>query len=104
MDVDRASVVVIGGGVAGASAVFHLAKAGVSDVVLVEKGTVTSGATSHAVGAVTHFSPSRSMMNIRRYSIGLYRELGVFTTSGSVRIASDEDSLLELRRGASRAR
>jgi 4-methylaminobutanoate oxidase (formaldehyde-forming) len=104
MDTKRASVVVIGGGVAGASVAFHLANSGLTDVVLVEKRTVTSGATSHAVGAVTHFSPSRSMMHLRRYSIGLYRELGVFTTSGSVRIASDQNSLLELKRGASRAR
>jgi glycine cleavage system T protein len=104
VDVDRADVVVIGGGIAGASVAFHLAKAGWSDVVLVEKGHLTSGATSHAVGAVTHFSPSQSMLHIRRYSIGLYRDLGVFTVSGSVRIASDEDSLLELRRGASQAR
>jgi 4-methylaminobutanoate oxidase (formaldehyde-forming) len=103
VDVDRANAVVIGGGVAGVSVAFHLANAGWDGVVLVEKGRLTSGATSHAVGAITHFSASRSMMHIRRYSIGLYRRLGVFTVSGSVRIASDEDSLLELRRGASQA-
>ena len=100
----RTAVVVIGGGIAGVSCAYHLAKAGVRDVVLVEKGELTSGSTHHAAGLVTQFNPSPTMMRFRRYSVELYEELGVFDRVGSLRIASSHDSLLELRRGVSRAR
>jgi heterotetrameric sarcosine oxidase gamma subunit len=96
-------VVVVGGGIAGVSCAYHLAKAGVRDVVLLEKGELTSGSTHHAAGLVTQFNPSPTMMRFRRYSIELYRELGVFETVGSLRIASSPESYLELRRGISRA-
>ena len=96
-------VVVIGGGIAGVSCAYHLARAGVGDVVLVEKGELTSGSTHHAAGLVTQFNPSPTMMRFRRYSVQLYEELGLFERVGSLRIAASHDSLLELRRGVSRA-
>jgi glycine cleavage system aminomethyltransferase T/glycine/D-amino acid oxidase-like deaminating enzyme len=96
------TVVVIGGGIAGVSCAFHLAKAGF-DVTLLEKGELTSGSTHHAAGLVTQFNPSPTMMRFRRYSVELYEELGVFETVGSLRIASSPESWLELRRGVSRA-
>src|ERR1700761_1174765 len=95
-------IVVIGGGIAGVSCAYHLARAG-CDVTLLEKGELTSGSTHHAAGLVTQFNPSATMMRFRRYSIELYRELGVFARVGSVRIASSEASLIELRRAVSRA-
>jgi 4-methylaminobutanoate oxidase (formaldehyde-forming) len=101
---ERAQVVVIGGGIAGTSVAYHLAQAGVRDVLLLEKGELTSGSTHHAAGLVTQFNPSPTMMRFRRYSVRLYRELGVFEPVGSLRIASSRESLLELRRGVSRAR
>jgi sarcosine dehydrogenase len=101
---DRAHVVVIGGGVTGCSVAFHLARAGWSDVLLVEKSQLTSGSTCHAAGLVTQFNPSPTMMRFRRYSVDLYEQLGVFDRLGSLRIASSRESLVELERGASRAR
>src|SRR5690242_18450243 len=103
MEGDRARVVVIGGGVTGASVAYHLAKAGWTDVVLVEKGELTSGSTCHAAGLVTQFNPSPTMMRFRRYSVQLYEELGVFDAVGSLRIASSRESWLDLQRGVSRA-
>jgi 4-methylaminobutanoate oxidase (formaldehyde-forming) len=102
--VERARVVVIGGGITGASVAYHLARAGWHDVVLLEKGELTSGSTCQAAGLVTQFNPSQAMMRLRRYSIELYRELGVFETVGSLRIAAGPESLKELQRGLSRAR
>ena len=88
---ERARVVVIGGGITGCSIAYHLAKAGWTDVLLLEKGELTSGSTCHAAGLVTMFNPSPTMMRFRRYSIELYRELGVFerwAPFGSLRAAS----------------
>jgi len=101
---DQARVVVIGGGITGVSVAYHLADAGWTDVLLVEKAGLTAGATSQAAGLVTAFNPSSTMLAWRRYSIELYRRLGVFSTVGSVRLASSPAQLKELERTASRAR
>ncbi len=101
---ERAAIVVVGGGITGCSVAYHLAKAGLRDVLLLEKAELTSGSTCHAAGLVTQFNPSPTMMRFRRYSVELYRELGVFDSVGSLRIASSPESLKELERGASRAR
>lgn len=101
---DRARAVVIGGGVTGCSIALHLAEAGWTDVLLVEKGELTSGSTCHAAGLVTMFNPSPTMMRFRRYSIERYRQLGVFETVGGLRLASSRTRFMELQRGVSRAR
>src|SRR5690349_12877677 len=101
---EQARAVVIGGGITGTSVAYHLAKAGWSDTLLLDKGELTSGSTCHAAGLVTQFNPSPTMMRFRRYSIELYRELGVFETVGSLRFASSKEQLMELQRGVSRAR
>jgi glycine cleavage system aminomethyltransferase T/glycine/D-amino acid oxidase-like deaminating enzyme len=100
----RARAVVIGGGITGASVAYHLARAGWRDTVLLEKAELTSGSTCHAAGLVTQFNPSPTMMRFRRYSIELYRQLGIFETVGSLRFASSREQLLEQQRGVSRAR
>ena len=101
---DGARVVVIGGGITGCSVAFHLAEAGWTDVLLVEKAQLTAGSTCHAAGLVTMFNPSSTMMRFRRYSVEMYERLGVFERVGSLRLASSHDQLLELERAASRAR
>lgn len=66
---DRAQVVVIGGGITGCSVAYHLAKHGVKDLVLVDKGELTSGTTFHSVGLVTQFRTSPADMRLMNYSI-----------------------------------
>ncbi len=101
---DQARVVVIGGGITGCSVAYHLAEAGWTDVLLVEKAQLTAGSTCHAAGLVTVFNPSATMMRFRSYSVELYERLGAFERSGSLRLASSPDQLRELERAASRAR
>ena len=66
-------VVVVGGGITGCSVAYHLALAGWRDVLVLEKGELTSGSTHHAAGLVTQFNPSATMMQFRRYSVSLYQ-------------------------------
>jgi len=101
---EQARVVVIGGGITGCSVAFHLALAGWTDVLLVEKAQLTAGSTCQAAGLVTAFNPSATMMEFRRYSIELYARLGAFDAVGSLRLASSREQLRELERTASRAR
>lgn len=101
---EQARVVVIGGGITGCSVAYHLAEAGWTDVLLVEKAVLTAGSTCQAAGLVTMFNPSNTMMRFRRYSVELYERLGVFERVGSVRLASSSEQLHELERTASRAR
>src|SRR2546421_7027495 len=100
----RARAIVIGGGITGTSVAYHLAQAGWRDTVLLEKADLTSGSTCHAAGLVTQFNPPPTMMRFRRYSIELYRRLGIFEAVGSPRFASSPEQLLEQQRGVSRAR
>ena len=101
---DQARVVIVGGGIVGANVAYHLAKLGWTDVVLCEKGEIASGESSHAAGLVTQFATSQTLMQFRKYSIELYSGLGLFDHVGSLRVASTEDQLKELRRSVSRAR
>jgi len=101
---DQARVVVIGGGITGCCVLYHLAKAGWTDVVLVEKGELTSGATCHAAGMLTQFNTSPTIMRMRQYSSQLYRELKAYTQVGSVNLASSPEMLKTLQRNVSRAK
>jgi 4-methylaminobutanoate oxidase (formaldehyde-forming) len=109
---DQARVVIIGGGVFGASVAYHLAKMGCRDVVLVDKGELTSGTTFHSVGLVSQFRTSPALMKMMNYSIRLFNELARgdggpslgWRTVGSLRLASSLDRLKALKREVSRAR
>ena len=71
----HARVVVIGGGVVGVGTLYHLAKKGWSDVVLIERKELTSGSTWHAAGLLPLFNMSYSVGQIHKYSVKLYGEL-----------------------------
>jgi len=108
---DQAQVVIIGGGIFGTSIAYHLARAGCTDVVLVEKGELTSGTTFHSVGLVSQFRTSPALMKVMNYTINLYNELAKgeggdslgWHTVGSLRLASSKDRLKALQREVSRA-
>ena len=70
-----ARVVIIGGGVVGTSALYHLCKFGWKDSILLEKNELTAGSTWHAAGNCPSFSTSWAIMNMQRYSLELYRGL-----------------------------
>ena len=100
-----ARVVIIGGGAVGASSLYHLARAGWTDCVLLEKNELTAGSTWHAAGNVPTFSSSWSIMNMQRYSAELYRTLGEavdypmnYHVTGSIRLAHSAERLQEFQR------
>ena len=106
-----ARVVIIGGGAIGTSSLYHLAKAGWSDCVLLEKNELTAGSTWHAAGNVPTFSTSWSVMNMQRYSCELYRGLGDavdypmnYHVTGSVRLAHSKERMLEFERACGMGR
>jgi glycine/D-amino acid oxidase-like deaminating enzyme len=68
-------VVVIGGGVAGTSCAYHLAKNGWKDTVLLERDQLTSGTTWHAAGLVGQLGATATITKLRKYSLNLYKEL-----------------------------
>ncbi|HKJ37885.1 MAG TPA: FAD-dependent oxidoreductase, partial [Anaerolineales bacterium] len=100
----HAEIVVIGGGIYGAQVAYHLAKYGRRDVVIIEKGEIASGESSHAAGLITQFATSQAMLKFRMYSVDLYSELGLMDNVGSLRVASSPEQLKELERSVSRAK
>jgi dimethylglycine dehydrogenase len=100
----HARVVVIGGGVVGVSTLYHLARKGWSDVVLVERKELTSGSTWHAAGLLPLFNLSYSVGQIHKYSVGLYRTLEQetgqdvgFRPVSNIRLACTRDRLDEYK-------
>ena len=96
----EAKIVIIGGGVMGCSLAYHLCKEGESDVVLLEKGELTSGSTWHAAGQITHSVSHYSLAKMAAYGTELYPKLedetGQSCTwhgSGSLRIAYSQDEV-----------
>jgi 2-polyprenyl-6-methoxyphenol hydroxylase-like FAD-dependent oxidoreductase len=68
-------VVVIGGGIAGCSTLYHLTQEGWTDVVLVERNELTSGTTWHSAAQVTNFGMTQTMVGLKSHSIKLYKDL-----------------------------
>ncbi|OUS07432.1 dimethylglycine dehydrogenase [Rhodobacterales bacterium 52_120_T64] len=100
-----ARVVIIGGGAVGTSALYHLAKAGWTDCVLLEKNELTSGSTWHAAGNVPTFSTGWATMNMQRYSAELYSGLAEtvdypmnYHVTGSIRLAHSKERMQEFER------
>ncbi|MEL6645558.1 MAG: FAD-dependent oxidoreductase [Pseudomonadota bacterium] len=100
-----ARVVIIGGGAVGASSLYHLALAGWTDCVLLERNELTAGSTWHAAGNVPTFSTSWAIMNMQRYSTELYRELADrvdypmnYHVTGSLRLAHSKERMQEFER------
>ena len=106
----HASVVVIGGGIMGASTLYHLAKMGVTDAVLLERNKLTSGTTWHSAAQVRALRHSRNLTRMIQYSVDLYSQLEKETgqsvgwiQEGSLSIATTEDRLTHVRRQAALA-
>ncbi|WP_299027336.1 FAD-dependent oxidoreductase [uncultured Sulfitobacter sp.] len=103
-----ARVVIIGGGVVGTSTLYHLAKAGWKDCVLLEKNELTAGSTWHAAGNCPNFSSSWAVMNMQRYGLEMYRTLGDdvdypmnYHVTGALRLAHTKERMQEFERVSS---
>ena len=106
-----AQVVVIGGGVVGCSVLYHLTKAGWTDVVLIERRELTAGSTWHAAGSMHTLNGDPNIAKLQKYTIELYREIeqisgedcSVYLTGGLV-LAESEERLDWLKMVHSRSR
>ncbi|QIG43155.1 FAD-dependent oxidoreductase [Nocardioides anomalus] len=107
---DRAEVVIVGGGVVGASVAYHLAALGTTDVLLLEQGHLSGGTTWHAAGLVGPLRASESGTRLVQYSAQLYAELEAETGLstgyrgvGGVIVARTPERLVQLKRTAANA-
>jgi len=108
---DSAQVVIIGGGIVGCSTAYHLTQMGCKDVVIVEKGELTSGSTWHAAGLVGQLRSERNITRMLQYSVSLYDQLEAETglatgwkMSGCLHLAGTKERMYELKKGATTAR
>ena len=106
-----ARVVVVGGGVVGVSTLYHLARKGWADVLLLERKELTSGSTWHAAGLLPLFNMSYSVGQLHKYSVAFYGSLEAETGQdvglrrvGNIRLAMTQDRMDEYRQYAGVAR
>jgi len=107
----RASVVIVGGGIVGCSLAYHLTLRGCTDVVLLERKQLTCGTTWHAAGLVGQLRATYNLTRLAQYTTNLYASLEQetgqatgFRQTGSIAIATHAARLEELKRGASMAK
>ena len=107
----EAAVVIVGGGIAGASTAYHLTKLGITDVVLLEQGSLTCGTTWHAAGLVGQTRATRNATRMSQYGIELYASLEAETglatgwkACGSLNVAKTPERLHSMQRQMARAR
>jgi dimethylglycine dehydrogenase len=107
----EARAVVIGGGVVGASVLYHLARIGWTDVVLLEKSELTAGSTWHAAGGMHTFNGDANISRLQKYTIDLYREIETLSgqscglhPNGGLMLASTQGEMDSLYLIASRAK
>lgn len=94
-------VVVIGGGIAGCSTLYHLTQEGITDCVMVERDELTSGTTWHSAAQVTNFGGNQTMIGLKTHSINLYKEMAddpdypinYHHATGGLRFASTRDHI-----------
>jgi dimethylglycine dehydrogenase len=108
---DFSQAVVIGGGVVGVSCLYHLAKLGWTDIILLEQNELTSGSTWHAAGNVPTFSSSWTLLKLQHYSAALYRRLEKevdypinYHVVGSLRLAHTQERMDEFHHVRAMAR
>jgi 4-methylaminobutanoate oxidase (formaldehyde-forming) len=106
-----AKIVIIGGGIIGCSTAYHLAHMGVTDVLLVERGKLTSGSTWHAAGLVGQLRTNANITQLLGYSVALYERLeeetGLATgwkRNGGLRLAGTKERWTEVKRQATTAK
>ena len=95
---DQARVVIIGGGVVGASILYHLSKLGCSDAIMLERSELTSGSTWHAAGGMHTINGDPNVAKLQQYTIELYKEIeqlsgqdiGLHMTGGIMLAATEE--------------
>ena len=107
----HAEIVVVGGGIAGASVAYHLTKLGRRDVVLVERNQLTSGTTWHAAGLIMQLRSTHALTEIAKYNVELYATLQAetgqptgFKQNGTLGVCRTTDRLFETKRIASIAK
>lgn len=97
----QAKVLIIGGGIAGCSTLFHLTELGMTDVLLVERDQLTSGTTWHSAAQVTNFGVNQTMIGLKSHSIQLYQQLAADAdfpityhhADGGIRLAGTPEQL-----------
>ena len=105
-----AKIVIVGGGIVGCSVAYHLGKMGITDVLLLERGRLTSGSTWHAAGLVGQLRTSANITQLLGYSVSLYdrleKETGLATgwkRNGGLRLACNPERWTEVQRQATTA-
>jgi 4-methylaminobutanoate oxidase (formaldehyde-forming) len=108
---NRASVVIVGGGIVGCSLAYHLTLRGCTDVVLLERKQLTCGTTWHAAGLVGQLRATYNLTRLAQYTTNLYASLEQetgqatgFRQTGSIAVATNQARFEELKRGASMAK